>query len=101
MEALGLGLVLGGIGLCVAMKALTSDRLQKLRQRLAEATTEEQRRAGLRRQVEATLATLEQKEGHLLADKAALTEQLQELDTQRGELQGGTQEVQKEDEDSV
>ncbi len=73
---------------CALAKAMTSSMILKSRQKLAAISAEEMKTASLRRQVEAHLKVLQDKERQVRGDQKKLKAQLSEVQAQLDEPNG-------------
>ena len=67
---------------CALAKAMTNSMISKSRQKLAAISAEEMKTASLRRQVEAHLRVLQDKERQVRGDLKKLKAQLSEVETE-------------------
>ena len=67
---------------CLVTRASTTRSIARLRQKLAEASSEELKTASLRRQLEAHLSVMQSRERELTGDAKKLDGQLSELQAQ-------------------
>ena len=82
-----IGIIIGLVILCVVLKGVTAEQLASLKEGLDAAIREEQKTAGLRRQVEGTLAALQVREHDLQIDGKRLRGNLEEATQVRAALE--------------